>query len=349
VLLENLSTADEAEQVAARILARLRPVILVEGQELLTGASIGIALGPTGYTNPSDMIRDADTAMYQAKSSGKNKCCVFDQPMRERVLARISLERELQAAVDNREFRLAFQPIVELAGGQLEGFEALIRWPRPGRSGIGPAEFIPVAEQTGLIVPISWWVLEEAATTLADWRARRPETQGLWVQVNVNAEVLRQPDFLEQLLALLERHGLPAQALRLEITEGAMLDDAPCTGVTLASIRDAGIRLYLDDFGTGYSSLSYLYRYRVDGLKIDRGFVTDLVDASQPGVVAAILQLAQCLGISVTAEGIENERQLAALQALGCPQGQGYYFSRAVYADEALELAVGREAWAAAR
>lgn len=345
IFLESLPSTEEAENVASRILARLRPAIAVAGHQLHTTASIGVAVGPAQYSGPEELIRDADTAMYGAKAEGKGRYRLFDARMRQRVVARLSLEQELKVAVENRELRLAYQPIVDLRSGGILGFEALLRWPREDRPPVGPAEFIPIAEATGLILPISWWVIETAAAAVARWRAAVPGASAAWVQVNINADLLRQPDLVGSIRTVVEHNGLGPAALRFEITESGVMDPGEEVCQVLERLRAAGFEVHLDDFGTGYSSLSYLFRYPVDGLKIDRAFIRQLEDARHPGLVESILQIARSFGLSVTAEGVETAQQLGILRTLGCPRGQGYLFSPAVFDAQAEALLRGPLPW----
>lgn len=327
ILLDRVADEQEARHVADRIYARLSPPVSIAGQDLALRASIGIVLGPGEYLDPEQILSDADIAMYDAKSAGKGRASLFDRSMGDRARARLTLQNNLRRAVQAEGIKVVYQPIVQLRSGEVMGFEALSRWPLEGGGSVSPAVFIPVAEETGLILPLTTWVLRESVRAVAVFRASGRE---VWVQVNVTGDVLRQPGFVDEIDALLREYGVPASALRFEITESTMLAPGSGVGDVLLVLRERGIQVYIDDFGTGYSSLSYLYQYPVDGLKIDRAFVSPLEDHPRRNLVGPILQLARSLDLRVTAEGIETSRQRAALIALGCEAGQGYLFSPAV-------------------
>ncbi len=336
VLVEDVVSVEQMEQVAQRLLDSLKAPFQVGGHELVMTASIGIASSALGYANAGDLLRDADTAMYRAKADGKARHCFFALEMREGVIARMNLERDLYGAIEREEFELHYQPIVDVQSGQIQGFEALVRWRRSDGRLVPPQEFVPLAEETGQIIPISFWVFERACLTMQRWRETLPGAEALWMNVNVSSRHLAQPGLTARLVELLHRYKLPPAALRLEITETVML--SPGASQSLASLREAGIELHLDDFGTGYSSLSYLHKYPINGLKIDRAFITTLDEGQRPGIVYSIIQLAANLSMTVTAEGVETQGQLECLRRYGCGRAQGFYFSRPVPADEIVDL-----------
>lgn len=340
VLVEDVVSVAQMEQVAQRLLDSLKEPFQVGGQELVMTASIGIASSALGYVNPGDLLRDADTAMYRAKADGKARHCFFAAEMREGVVARMNLERDLYGAIEREEFELHYQPIVDVQSGRIQGFEALVRWRRADGSLVQPQEFVPLAEETGQIIPISFWVFERACLTMQRWRETIPGAEALWVNVNVSSRHLAQAGLAARLVELLHRYSLPPAALRLEITETVML--SPGASQSLTSLREAGIELHLDDFGTGYSSLSYLHKYPINGLKIDRAFITTLDERQRPGIVYSIIQLAANLSMTVTAEGVETLGQLECLRRYGCGRAQGFYFSRPVPADEIVNLLLAR-------
>ena len=348
ILLEHLAGPADAARVAERVRAAVARPITYEGHELATSASIGIvACGggggpgqPVVYDTAKELIRDADAAMYKAKAAGKDRYVVFDRSMHAEVVARMTLEADLRVAVERGELELHYQPIVVLGGGGLAagvaGLEALVRWRRDGRL-IPPGEFIPVAEDTGLIVPIGAWVLREACRQLAAWRAAGGPMADLYVTVNVSRRQLIDPALLGTVRDALAEAGLPPAAVGLEITESAMMTDPAAAERTLAALkREAGVRLSVDDFGTGYSSLSCLQRFPIDLLKIDRSFVANVPGSRRDAaVLRTIVSLAHDLDMRVVAEGIERPEQAAFLAAAGCDLTQGFLFSRPLTADVA--------------
>jgi diguanylate cyclase (GGDEF)-like protein/PAS domain S-box-containing protein len=327
ILATDLSDAAQASLVALRVQEALRRPFLINGHEIFVSASIGIALGHGGYTRPEDVMRDADTAMYRAKSLGRARYEVFDLSMHARAVDRLSLENDLRRALDHNEFELHYQPIVSLPAQQWTGFEALLRWQRDGKT-VSPTEFIPVAEETGMIESLGAWVLREACRQAAQWRARYPNGPVIGITVNVSARQLTRPNFLETVRDAVRSAGLWPGDLRLEITETTLMDNPEQAAHALRELRALGIKVYLDDFGTGFSSLSYLHRFPVDTLKIDRSFVAGLsADANQPAIVESIVALAKTLGTQVIAEGVETEEQRDKLIRLGCGHAQGFLFS----------------------
>jgi diguanylate cyclase (GGDEF)-like protein/PAS domain S-box-containing protein len=335
VLLENLTDAEAPVRVAERLLRELALPVDFSGHEIFTNASIGIVQGDAGYASAKDLLRDADVAMYHAKSAGRGTYAVFSGGMHQAAVARLRVESELRRAVERDELLLYYQPIVSLQTRELAGFEALVRWRREGRL-VAPAEFIPVAEDTGLIVQIGDWVLREACERLRAWRDRHPHNPGLFVGVNLSRKQLADPAIVARIRETIAHTRVPPDALKLEITESALMENADAAMPLLEQIRSLGVRLQMDDFGTGYSSLGCLHRFPLSGLKIDRSFVaTTSARRDYAAVIQAIITLARNLGIEVVAEGVETAEQVALLQALDCELGQGYYFSKPLSADAA--------------
>ncbi len=341
ILLDEIAGPENAIRVAERIGAELSAPFLIDGHEVFVSFSIGIALGNPEYERPDDLTRDADTAMYVAKSRGKSRYEMFDTKMRDQALARLGLERELRQALSRHEFVVQYQPIVSLKTSRLIGFEALVRWNHPQRGLIGPNEFIALAEETGLIVPIGWWVLEESCRKMADWRARFSVDFPLVISVNLSSKQFIQAGLVEQVEQTLREVGLEPRYLKLEITESVIMNDPAAASAMLCRLRDLGVRISIDDFGTGYSSLSYLQRFPIDTLKIDRSFVRDLGAAKVDSeIIRSIISLAQALDMDVVAEGVETTMQRDFLENLGCEHGQGYYFSRSIEHGVAEEMIV---------
>ncbi len=339
VLLEEVSDARDAAHVAERIQSYLRAPIHLGGQEVVTTASIGIALSVSGYERPEDVLRDADTAMYRAKSQGRTRHEVFDSAMHSRAVALLKLENDLRQAVEREEFAVHYMPIVSLEGGRIAGFEALVRWNHPERGLVSPFDFIGVAEDAGLILPIDRMVLAQACRQLRAWQGSSPEGARLTVSVNLSGKQFRQLDLADHVERVLKESGLDGASLAIEITENVLIESADNASQTLSRLRDRGLRIYLDDFGTGYSSLSYLHRFPIDAVKIDRSFVGRMGPKKEGHeIVRAIVTLAHNLGMKVIAEGVETEDQLGELRALQCGYGQGKLFSMPVPGPEAAEL-----------
>jgi EAL domain-containing protein (putative c-di-GMP-specific phosphodiesterase class I) len=321
--------------VADRLLATFERPFPVQGREIYTSVSLGLVMSDARYQRGEDMVRDADTAMYEAKMAGKARYEIFDTSMLARVERRLQTESDLRSALDRQEFRVYYQPIVELQTGELSGFEALLRWHHPHRGIIAPDEFIPIAEETGLIVPIGRWALEEACRQACEWDREFPEYRTLSMSVNLSARQCMQPDIVRDVAAVLERTGLQPERLKLEITEGVVLENSDSVVETLNQIRALGVQLGLDDFGTGYSALSYLQRFPFQTIKIDRSFVTGMREGGNAEIIRAIISLAGGLAMNVTAEGVETAEQVANLKALACEFGQGYFFHRPLTAEAA--------------
>ena len=334
ILLEDIEERDEALAVAERIQAVLVRPFLLAGHEVFATVSIGIALSGPQYRRAEDLLRDADTAMYHAKSQGKSRHQVFDASMHARARRLLQLENDLRRAIERHEFRVHYQPIVRLGDRHLSGFEALVRWQHPERGLVGPAEFIHLAEETGLVVPLGQAVLEQACAAARDWGR-----SDLSVSVNLSARQFAQPDLVELVASVLKRSGLEAERLKLEVTESVVIDNSDAAIAVLRRLKDLGLRIAIDDFGTGYSSLSYLLRLPADTLKIDRAFVAGMGEGGRnESIVRTVLALAETLGMDVVAEGVETEAQRARLAHLGCPLAQGFLFSPAVDAGRALQL-----------
>ncbi len=329
VLVEDVADFAEVDKVAERIDQELERPFYVEGHEFYSAASIGVAMSASGYERPEELLRDADTAMYRAKSEGQGRRVFFDPAMHERAVARLHLENDLRRAVERQEFEVYFQPLVELAGGRLRGFEALVRWRHPDKGVMAPKDFLRVARETGLSPRIGWWVLGEASRRMKAWQQRFDWAADLAVSVNLDARQLASAELLERVDSELAASDLEPRCLQLEITESMIVDNPELTGKVLADLRRQGIRLYVDDFGTGYSSLSQLHRFPVDTLKIDRSFVARMSAGGEDlEIVRTIVALAENLHMTVLAEGVETAEQLALVRDLGCQYAQGFLFAR---------------------
>ena len=331
VLIEDINDASDAEHVAERLQSGLRLPFNIAGHEVFTSVSIGIALSSTGYERGEDLLRDADTAMYRAKSLGKARHQVFDKSMHGLAVALLQLETDMRRAIEREEFLIHYQPIVELRTEKITGFEALVRWQHPDRGLLPPEELIPVAEETGLILPIGRWVLQEACRQMKRWQEEFIAARDLTVTVNISGKQFAQTGLTEQIAGALSDTGLKPENLKLEITESVIMDNAEFATSMLLQLRALDVRLMIDDFGTGYSSLSYLHRFPINTLKIDRSFVGRIgTDIEGWEIVRTIVTLANNLGMDIVAEGVETAEQKEQLIALGCQHGQGYYFSRPV-------------------
>ena len=341
ILVEQVTCPDEARSAGDRVLAALAGPVRIGNQVLTVSGSVGVAISGGAATSDS-LVRDADIAMYAAKSAGRGRVVVFDPSMRAAVVERRELERELQGALAGNQLRLVYQPVVELAGSTVVGFEALLRWNSPTLGPVSPDRFVPVAEDLDLIGEIGAWVLREACATAAGWR-RLPGGGDLTMAVNVSAVQLASPDLVGQIAGALVASGLPASALVLEVTETALVRDPDAAAERLAALRALGIRLALDDFGTGYSSLSYLRQFTVDVLKIDRSFIATITGAELPPIVRGLIDLGRTLDLEIVAEGVETDVQRRQLDGARCDLAQGYLFDAPLEADEA-ERVVGRTA-----
>ena len=328
VLLEGMMRESDAQSVIERIKSSLRRPITLGDREVVVGASLGVAHARDAQS-ADELLRNADVAMYQAKTAGKGRHAEFDHAMHVAAVARIELAADLRHAVERAELFLEYQPVVELATGRIVGAEALVRWRRPAHGTVPPLSFIPVAEETGLIVPIGRWVLREACAQLARWRATLPGGESLTMNVNVSGRQLDDLQIARDVRAVLDESGLPSAQVTLEITESVLMQRADTVVATLHALKKLGVALAIDDFGTGYSSLGYLQRFPVDVLKIDRAFVDGVGrGGSNAALARTIVALGDALGLRAVAEGVELEVQQTALAALGCRLGQGYLFAR---------------------
>jgi diguanylate cyclase (GGDEF)-like protein len=338
ILLDNIRDAEDVLLVVGRIMDAMRLPVALEGRDVVIGASIGIA-----HARPEDsideLLRNADVAMYRAKEDGKARYAVFEQAMYSAMLERIELQSDLQHAVGRGELRVLYQPIVDLRSGRITGLEALVRWKRPDQGEASPATFIPLAEETGLIVPIGRWVMTEAARQAQAWRIAAGTGRGPTISVNVSARQLYDPNFTTDVATLLGDTGLPPDRLILEITESALVSN-PSAMTRLQEIKSIGVRIAIDDFGMGYSNLASLQRLPLDIIKIDRSFIANSDDNG--ALMSIIVDMAATLELQTVAEGIEQDTQRDQVIALGCTQGQGFLFSRPVTADAITELMVAQ-------
>ncbi len=328
-ILVDISRAETAELLAQRIHKELAVPFDLDGHEVLVTVSIGISTVPGDHRRPEDILREADIAMYQAKVGGRAGSRVFDKQMHTRAAAMLTFESDLSQAAEREELRLHYQSMISFAEDCIVGFEALLRWQHPDRGLILPEEIISVAEDTGLIVQIGIWVMEEACARMVEWQAHHEMTQDLSMSINLSSQQVMQPDLVETILRVLEQSGLNPSCLRLELTESVIMDNAESVVTKLTQLRSLGVQVHVDDFGTGYSSLSYLQRLPVDTLKIDRTFVAQMgIHDDSSEIVGAIISLARNLGMSVAAEGVETAEQAAGLKALECEYGQGFFYYR---------------------
>ena len=346
VLLDQTGGLEEVERTASRFLDVFSEPHEIEGKEVVSTASIGLVSSEMGYTSPDAMLRDADSALYQAKASGRARYCVFDTHMHNSALERLQVESELRVACESNQFQLVYQPVVNLRTGEVDGFEALVRWDHPEKGRLGPDEFIAVAEETGLIIPLGDWVIREAAAQLQQWRLTLPSAQDLCVNVNLSRRQLTHPGLIQDLQEIISDFSIPPGHLKLEITETTVMDERYDTIAVLEKIQALGIPIAMDDFGTGHSSLAFLHRFPVDLLKIDKSFVWNMENNRQPtALVQAIVTLARHLDIPVVAEGIETAGQLEQLQAMQCEYGQGYLFAKPMEAQEITSFLAQNPNW----
>jgi diguanylate cyclase (GGDEF)-like protein len=329
ILLEDVPAASYATDIAERIVESMRDTFTVKGHELTITCSIGIVLAASSQEPAKELMRKADIAMYGAKGRGKARYQMFDPGTNTRALKRLGFESDLRRVLEREEFVVHYQPKVSLETGNVLGLEALVRWEHPERGLVPPSEFIPVAEDTGLIVDIGRWVLKEACVQVRRWQDRYPSTSPLRANVNLSARQFHQPDLARDISEILQETELEPQNLELEITETVVMEDARATLAILQTLKSLGVGLAIDDFGTGYSSLAYLKRFSVDTLKIDRLFVAGLGESTEDEVlVAAMIELVHGLDLTAVQEGVETIEQLQRLHEMGCDIAQGFYFSR---------------------
>lgn len=332
----NLADTQLAITLARRIHAALETPILLDGYEVFVRASIGIALGSPAYTDPNHVLRDADIAMYQAKSSNR-EYAIFDSPMHALAVQQMQMENDLRRAIERQEFVLHYQPIVNLATTRVQGFEALMRWQHPVAGMISPMDFIPVAENTGLITTLDVWALNQACQQLRQWQQQYPHLN-LFVNVNLSGKQFMRPDLLSQIDRVLAINHLSGKSLKIEITESVLIQNSQAAIDLLRQLRQRRIQVCMDDFGTGYSSLSYLHRFPIDVLKIDKAFINSLQTGDRRrddnAIVRAILNLANGLNLAVVAEGVETPEQVQYLRTHHCQSAQGYFFSKPLPAAE---------------
>ena len=327
-----------AMDTADQILVALGAPCHLAGHNITVGASIGIVHASSTYQTPTELIRDADIAMYSAKTKGRNRYAIFDPAMQVAAAQQLTMETDLRQALAEQQFVLHYQPIVHLRSGQIVGMEALVRWQHPDLGLLPPGRFIPLAEETGLIVPLGWWILETACAQLAQWRRQHSHLAHLTISVNVSASQLRDPHWLDRVTQVLHQTTLPGPNLILEITETLLLQNMNLTAHLMQQLQHGAVGISIDDFGTGYSSFSYLHQLPITSFKIDRLFIDDLTaQTKHQDIVKTMLVLARQMGVSVTAEGIETEAQMAMLRAMGCNLGQGYWFDPPLSTDQVIQ------------
>ncbi|MEH2210993.1 GGDEF/EAL domain-containing response regulator [Nostoc sp.] len=346
ILLENITDINIAIQVAERILQQLSLAFQLSRYEVFMNASIGISWGNKDYDRPEYLLRDADTAMYRAKAQGKANYHVFNPAMHQEAIQLLELENDLRRAVERREFLVYYQPIISLVTGRISGFEALVRWQHPIRGLVSPIEFIPVAEETGLINAINTWVLQSACHQLSIWQHYPVTPEPLTMSVNLSARLFLQPNLVEQIDRIIYENKINPAYLELEITESVIMENTDAIKIILERLKQRKIKLIMDDFGTGYSSLSYLHSFPLNSLKIDKSFVKRMQDNKENmGLVPAMIGIANSMGMSAIAEGVETQEQLAQLRSLNCNFAQGYLFSKPIEQRLALELLTSEPQW----
>ncbi len=331
ILLDNTQQENAVILVANRIQEELRKAFSISGHTIYISTSIGIVPGVQGYERPEDLLRDADLAMYHAKAQGKARSEIFNAAMRTQAISRLELENDLRHALEHDEFLLYYQPIVDLRSSQIVGFEALLRWRHPQRGLLLPAEFLSIAEESGLILPIGHWVLIEACSQIKKWQQEFSQLRNLTINVNIAGKQFAQPDFVEHVQGILAETGLSPESLKLEIIESVLIDNYSAANGKFGKLNEIGVQLEIDDFGTGYSSLGYLQHFPIHTIKIDRSFIKEMGDGKKSSeLVRAMVSMAHDLGMDTTAEGVETEAQLDELKKLTCQYGQGYLLSRPV-------------------
>ncbi|MBD0373320.1 MAG: EAL domain-containing protein [Pyrinomonadaceae bacterium] len=336
ILLDGVDEYTDVIRVAERVQRELKRPLNLNGHEVYTTASMGITLSTNCYDEPENILRDADTAMYHAKEKGKARYEIFDSVMHARAVARLQLENDLRRALERHELVVYFQPIISIERERIAGFEALVRWQHPQKGFISPADFIPVAEETGLIVELGRWVLEESCRRMRGWHLLYPSEKPLSISVNLSGKQFTQSNLIEQIKQILLETGLDPRSLKLEITESVVMENAEIASSMLLQLRTIGVQLSIDDFGTGYSSLSYLHRFPFNTLKIDRSFINRLGAGDEnTEIVRTIMTLANNLGMDVVAEGVETDKHLAVLKEMGCQYAQGYHWAGPLSAEAA--------------
>ena len=333
ILLDGIEKSSDATVVAERLQRTLGKPIELEGHQLVISVSIGIAGSEHGYDQAGEILRDADTALHQAKLQGRNHCVMFDRQMHVRALARLNAESELHQAVRDGSLTTQFQPIVRIADSKIEAIETLVRWQRSPKVSMAPAELIEIAEETGMIVPVGEWVLRQACQKLQQWKQQFKDYPNLSISVNLSSTQLSTKGFIDQIDHILAESGLDPRCLNLELTEGVIVQNAGQAAEALKALNKRGVALHIDDFGTGYSSLSYLHSLPIAAVKLDRSFIQQMSLGEEAPTIQAVIALARSRNIRVIAEGVENADQISQLQALGCDLAQGYYFSESVDAD----------------
>jgi diguanylate cyclase (GGDEF)-like protein/PAS domain S-box-containing protein len=346
ILLEDISSVNEATRVAERVEDYLQTPFALGGHEIFSTASIGIVISAGSEDRAEVLLRHADVAMYRAKSRGGGQYEVFDSKMSSQALDRLQLEIDLRQALRRDQMRVLYQPQVEARSGQITGFEALLRWEHPLRGTISPVEFIPIAEETGMILSLGQWVLREACLQARKWQTEVTHDPPLEISVNLSAKQFQQPGLVDDVARVLKETHLDPRTLMLEITESAVMEDEVQTMSQLAALKKLGVQLAIDDFGTGYSSLAYLERFALNTLKIDRSFVNRIGERGEnTAIVRAVSTLGQALGVHVTAEGVETAAQMTQLRALGCHTGQGYFFAKPLPVEQATNLLKENPTW----
>lgn len=345
IVLSNLTDKQEVIEFTELIRQKIALPFTIENRQIFTSVSIGIAFGHSLYNQAEEILRDADIAMYHAKEGGKD-FEIFNPSMHTRAVTLLQLETDLRHAIERNEMLVYYQPIIDLNSMEMMGFEALMRWKHPQRGIVPPGEFIPVSEETGLIIPLTLWILRESCSQIVKWNRQSPESRPLMISINLSGKHFAQPNLVEQVQTILEETEIDPHYVKLELTESAVMENAEQAILMLKQLRTLGVKLSIDDFGTGYSSLSYLHRFPIDMLKVDRSFVSTMEGGSENGeIVRTIIALAKTLKLNVIAEGIESIHQLHQLRVLGCEYGQGFLFSRPIPVDEIEKLLEDKNRW----
>ncbi|MGK7956974.1 MAG: putative bifunctional diguanylate cyclase/phosphodiesterase, partial [Crocosphaera sp.] len=329
ILIKNVNDLQQVTYITDRILQKMNEPLILDNQQLVITMSIGVVMSQENYNNADDLLRDADLTMYHAKQKGKARYAIFKPIMHTQALQRLEVETSLRQALEKQEFHLYYQPIISFTTSELIGFEALLRWQHPTQGWICPSTFIPIAEETGLIVPLGEWILQEACRQLSVWQSHFPFPQPLKISVNISSHQLNQPDFIEQVQRVLEDSEIKASQLNLEITETVIMNNIERASFKLQHLQKLGVKISIDDFGTGYSSLNYLQQLPIDILKIDRSFVSRIeLNPTEFQIIEAIIKLGNTLGMQTLAEGLETLPQCHLIQSLGVDYAQGYLFSK---------------------